>query len=98
VVDPTDDSFWVANEFAWTSSPSNSDWATFIANVNAPIIGDFNVDGDVDFLDFALFATSWHMTSADPNWNPVFDISSPRDNIINNLDLAAFAQNWLKGF
>jgi hypothetical protein len=98
VVDPTNDSFWIANEFAWTSSPSNSDWATFIANVRAPIIGDFNVDGDVDFVDFALFATAWQKTSADPNWNTVFDISSPKDNIVNNLDLGVFAQNWLNGF
>jgi hypothetical protein len=98
VIDPADDSFWVANEFAWTSIASNSDWATFIANVSAPIIGDFNVDGNVDFVDFALFAGAWQTTSADPNWNPVFDISAAKDNVVDILDLAMFNQNWLRGF
>jgi len=32
VVDPTDDCFWVANEFAWSSSPAASEWATYIAS------------------------------------------------------------------
>jgi hypothetical protein len=98
VLDPTDDSFWVANEFAWTSLPANSDWATFIAGFNPPIVGDFDIDGGVNFIDFALFAQNWQLTSSDPNWNPVFDISVPKDNVIDFFDLEVFSQNWLKGF
>jgi len=33
VVDPTDDCFWFANEFAWSSAVGNSEWATYIASV-----------------------------------------------------------------
>jgi hypothetical protein len=98
VVDPVDDSFWAANEFAWSSVPSNSEWATFIANVLAPITGDFDVDGNVDFNDFAMFAENWQTTTANPNWIPLFDISSPKDNIIDYKDLAVLTENWLKGF
>jgi hypothetical protein len=33
VVDPSDDCFWLASEFVWSSGVANSDWATHIANV-----------------------------------------------------------------
>ncbi|NIA21707.1 MAG: hypothetical protein GWP05_07020 [Anaerolineaceae bacterium] len=36
VVDPADDSFWVANEFAWSSAPADSEWAAFIAGFSEP--------------------------------------------------------------
>jgi len=32
-IDPTDDCFWLASEFVWSSGIGNSDWGTHIANV-----------------------------------------------------------------
>jgi cysteine-rich repeat protein len=48
VVDPTDDCFWVANEFAWSSATANSEWATFIAGfctTMQPVCGNGIVEG-----------------------------------------------------
>jgi hypothetical protein len=58
---------------------------------------DFDDDGDVDFADFAVLASAWMSQTGQPNWNPVCDISSPKDNIINWSDLAIFSEQWLAG-
>lgn len=57
--------------------------------------GDFEPDTDVDLEDFAVLAAAWKTTPAHPNWNQACDISEPPDGIINWLDLAVFAQNYL---
>jgi hypothetical protein len=54
---------------------------------------DFDFDGDVDFVDFALFATYWQETSytlcsrADLNC----------DGKVDFLDVQEFGVNWLAG-
>lgn len=60
------------------------------------IVGDLYDDGQVDFRDFAVLASAWLSSQGDDNWNPACDISQPSDNVINELDLAVFADNWLK--
>jgi hypothetical protein len=60
------------------------------------IVGDFNGDGVVNFVDFAVFANAWRSKAGDANWNPACDISTPSDGIINELDLAAFCDHWLE--
>jgi len=61
------------------------------------IEGDINGDGKVDFYDFAVFGLAWLSNAGDSNRNPACDISTPKDNVINERDLAALCENWLAG-
>jgi len=61
----------------------------------SPPPGDFEPDCDVDWLDLDILADAWLSTPAAPTWNPRCDISDPNDDIINSLDFAVFAQDWL---
>ncbi len=56
---------------------------------------DFSNDDNVNSKDFAMFATAWRSVSGDANWNQAYDLSDPNDNVIDELDLAVFAANWL---
>jgi len=47
VVDPTDDCFWIANEFVFSSGADTSEWGTFIANLCTRIT-DCNNNGVQD--------------------------------------------------
>lgn len=60
----------------------------------APIPGDFEPDGDVDFADLMILANQW----LQPPGNPSADIAPPPngDGIVNFLDFAVFAQHWLE--
>ena len=62
-----------------------------------PILGDFEPDGDVDLIDFAVLANAWRTHKGDAKWNAACDISMPSDNTIDWKDLAVFAENWLAG-
>jgi hypothetical protein len=59
-------------------------------------LGDFACPDGVDFLDFAVLVSAWHTDPNDTGWNPACDISKPRDNFINEFDLAVLCENWLK--
>ena len=59
-------------------------------------LADLDENGIVDMVDFCILAQSWSAASDSPNWNPDCDISTPADDSINGLDLAAFSGNWLK--
>jgi beta-lactam-binding protein with PASTA domain len=61
----------------------------------APPLGDFDDDGDVDFKDYATFASSWLSDAGGERWNPDCDISYPNDNTVDTLDLAVLLNNWL---
>ncbi len=58
-------------------------------------LGDFEPDRDVDLKDFAGFAVAWQSREGEPNWNVFCDISSPEDEVVNELYLAVFCSNWL---
>jgi len=60
-------------------------------------IGDFDNQCDVDFVDFAIFASAWLTEDGDPGWNPDCDVSVPADDVINWSDLLVFVENWLAG-
>lgn len=60
--------------------------------------GDFEPDCDVDMYDFSQLSASWQSTSSDPDWNSLYDISTPPDNVVDIEDLIVFAQNWLSEF
>ncbi|HUT28368.1 MAG TPA: PASTA domain-containing protein [Sedimentisphaerales bacterium] len=61
----------------------------------APPPGDFDDDGDVDFKDYATFASSWLSDAGGERWNPDCDISYPNDDTVDALDLAVLLNNWL---
>ncbi len=65
--------------------------------INADLLGDFDLNGEVDSIDFAIFALAWGSSPGDDNWNPNCNISDPNDNIIDELDLDTFTYNWLAG-
>jgi len=54
---------------------------------------DLNYDDVVDVADFAIFASAWHTTPADPAWNTACDFFA--DEVINSRDLQAFADAWV---
>jgi hypothetical protein len=60
-------------------------------------VGDLDFNGTVAFGDFALFALSWQSRRGDANWNSAIDISDPRDDVIDEKDLAVFTESWLSG-
>jgi hypothetical protein len=51
---------------------------------------DLNGDGQVNFLDYAIFADAWR--TYPPNWNPLCDFID--DNDVNSLDLSWFVKYW----
>jgi len=59
--------------------------------------GDFLCPYGVDFVDFAVLASAWQSEPNEPNWLPGCDIAQPKDNFIDELDLANFCENWLEG-
>ncbi len=56
---------------------------------------DFQRDGDVDLEDYAILTAAWRSKPADDNWNPICDISVPKDDLIDERDLAVLAGNYL---
>jgi len=59
--------------------------------------GDFEPDGDVDLADLANLCFAWLSSSGEPDWDQIYDISIPPDNIINFKDFSVLAQYWLEG-
>ncbi len=54
---------------------------------------DLNFDDVVDVADFALFASAWGTTPADPAWNGLCDFYL--DEAIDARDLQAFVDSWM---
>lgn len=57
--------------------------------------GDLNCDWAVDPCDLDILASAWLSDPNDMRWNPACDIFKPNDNLINFLDFAFIAENWL---
>ncbi len=57
---------------------------------------DFNDDGIVNLLDYALFLAQWATQAGGENWDAEFGLNS--DEVINLLDYALFIANWGKTF
>jgi hypothetical protein len=59
-------------------------------------VADFDMNGDVDLLDFATFAAAWGtVDGVDAEYNPLCDISDPVDGVIDIIDLDEFTFDWL---
>jgi hypothetical protein len=59
------------------------------------IAGDFDDDCKVNLDDLAVLILAWLSKPGDDNWNSDCDIFLPPDNVINFLDFAVLAENWL---
>lgn len=57
---------------------------------------DINLDGIVDFSDFAALAFAWHSYFGEYNWVKRCDLDEPKDLVVDGLDLAVLAAQWLK--
>ncbi len=57
--------------------------------------GDLDRDCDVDYYDLSIFTNSWLAVTGGDNWNDDCDMAEPKDGLINELDYAMLAQNWL---
>lgn len=58
--------------------------------------GDINLDGTVNFVDFAILAGAWQKRFGQTGWIARCDISSPEDLVVDILDFATLAEDWLK--
>jgi len=58
--------------------------------------GDFNLDWKVDILDFAILSSAWLTHPCETGWKARYDISKPRDFVIDPLDLDVFLHYWLE--
>lgn len=70
---------------------AESDLSEYGSCVNA----DFDRDGDVDFVDYAVFARYWmEQDCAGPSWCGGADLNKSRK--VDVYDLAEFADEWLE--
>jgi hypothetical protein len=59
-------------------------------------LGDLNLDGTVNFIDFAIFANQWRSTGCTAcDWCNGADIDHSGE--VNFADLKILTENWLKG-
>lgn len=61
------------------------------------LAADLDGDSDVDFADFAVFATAWLTSPAQPAYNLACDLAIPPDCFIDVLDLQILCHSWLAG-
>jgi hypothetical protein len=66
-----------------------------LVNAAVGIMGDFNLDGDVDLLDYQILSASWMSNASSANWNQACDLDGSGD--IGVGDLVKFTENWLAG-
>ena len=80
--------------------PGSTEWGADYGGLPTEVwplsIADLDMDGDVMFDDFAVFAAAWQaVDGVDAEYNPLCDISDPVDGVINNADLEVFTNEWL---
>ncbi len=55
---------------------------------------DVDIDGVVNYFDFAIFASAWDSMLGEPDYNPVCDFVV--DDVIDVNDLPVLSENWLR--
>jgi hypothetical protein len=58
--------------------------------------GDINLDGVVDYDDLFILASAWLTQFGQDGWVARCDLAEPKDYVIDILDYAVFANQWLK--
>jgi len=89
----------VVYEHLWLQGAIYYTYAGEMLQVLSELIipGDLNLDGGVNFIDFAIFANSWCDSGCAPcPWCNHADIDQSGE--VNYVDLKIMANNWLKGF
>ena len=96
---------WPGWDFYANSHPIYDAWLTFDSGgVDLEAVGvleeqnysaDINLDGVVDMVDFALFASARGSYFGDVNWRGRCDLAEPRDYVVDGSDLAVFTAQWL---
>ncbi|HIJ52633.1 MAG TPA: hypothetical protein HPP66_05705 [Planctomycetes bacterium] len=91
-------------DFFANSHPIYDAWLTFESGgVDLEAVGvlkeqeysaDINLDGVVDMVDFALFASAWGSHFGQANWIGRCDLAEPRDYVVDGSDLAVFTPQW----
>jgi hypothetical protein len=58
-------------------------------------VADVDADGDVNLVDFVMFAGAWQtVEGVDAEYNSLYDFSEPFG-VIDAADLSVFVENWL---
>jgi hypothetical protein len=84
-----------------TANGTEDIWRMCVDGVSYPLLwfqfldGDFICPDGVNFTDYIFLARHWLESNDSPNWNPLCDISDPKDGVIDLQDLGVFAGNWL---
>jgi len=77
--------------------PGTTGWGATYGGLPAepwPLLpADVYIDGEVNNLDFAAFASAWQTSLGEPDYNPDCDIVA--DDVIDINDLMVLANNWL---
>lgn len=79
----------------WVSSfngDSEGNYSLLALEAGAPLLGDFNNDGQVNFTDFILFAQNFGAPTINPGFNAQYDLNG--DDTIGFPDFILFAQNF----
>lgn len=86
--------FWAGDGYYW-----GGDWLPSVRFTGTypimPITGDFDGTCSVKLPDLAVLAAAWNTHQGQAFYDPACDISVPKDNKIDMLDLAEFADYWL---
>ena len=61
------------------------------------LTADFNTDGNINILDFSLFATAWLSNEGEPEFDRKYNLAEPVNTIIDVNDLVEFIKEWLNG-
>ena len=56
---------------------------------------DFDYDGQVNLIDFGVFADFWQLNWTDEDWDDKYNLVDDEQDEINLEDLASFMQSWL---
>ena len=80
-------------EFRFNTLASGPFSGLIVYDDDPPVIfGDFEPDGDVDIIDFGVFADAFGSTDGDGNYNPAAD--SEPDSDVDIIDFGKFADNF----
>jgi hypothetical protein len=100
-IDAGDNSAVIANPLDHDGKPRISygivDMGAYERLCPCSVNGDLNCSCDVNLADFAILSNAWQSEQGQGLYNPVCDISTPRDGRVTIKDLKVLAENWLLG-